>query len=168
MHNFWQKAYNEFTGKAVRRLSASGEQIRTPSEKAFRSYTISTLLMLIAPAVMAFYYYRWRVLLLLVVSISIAALCDAAGAALMRRKPGMDPLYAALTGAMIALLLPASAPLWLPAAGSAFAIVAAKLPFGSAEKTPFVPAAAGIAFLCVCWPELVFTIRRSIARCPWQ
>ena len=54
MHNFWQKAYNEFTGKAVRRLSASGEQIRTPSEKAFRSYTISTLLMLIAPAVMAF------------------------------------------------------------------------------------------------------------------
>ena len=157
MHNFWQKAYNEFTGKAVRRLSASGEQIRTPSEKAFRSYTISTLLMLIAPAVMAFYYYRWRVLLLLAVSISIAALCDAAGAALMRRKPGMDPLYAALTGAMIALLLPASAPLWLPAAGSAFAIVAAKLPFGSAEKTPFVPAAAGIAFLCVCWPELVFT-----------
>lgn len=141
----------------MRRLSASGEQIRTPSEKAFRSYTISTLLMLIAPAVMAFYYYRWRVLLLLVVSISIAALCDAAGAALMRRKPGMDPLYAALTGAMIALLLPASAPLWLPAAGSAFAIVAAKLPFGSAEKTPFVPAAAGIAFLCVCWPELVFT-----------
>ena len=119
MHNFWQKAYNEFTGKAVRRLSASGEQIRTPSEKAFRSYTISTLLMLIAPAVMAFYYYRWRVLLLLAVSISIAALCDAAGAALMRRKPGMDPLYAALTGAMIALLLPASAPLWLPAAGSA-------------------------------------------------
>ena len=64
-------------------MSASGEQIRTPSEKAFRSYTISTLLMLIAPAVMAFYYYRWRVLLLLVVSISIAALCDAAGAALM-------------------------------------------------------------------------------------
>lgn len=138
-------------------MSASGEQIRTPSEKAFRSYTISTLLMLIAPAVMAFYYYRWRAACLLAVSILTAALLDAVGTALMRRKPGMDTLYAALTGAMIALLLPASAPLWLPAAGSAFAIVAAKLPFGSAEKTPFVPAAAGIAFLCVCWPELVFT-----------
>lgn len=138
-------------------MSASGEQIRTPSEKAFRSYTISTLLMLIAPAVMAFYYYRWRAVGLLAVSILTAALLDAAGTALMRRKPGMDTLYAALTGAMIALLLPASAPLWLPAAGSAFAILAAKLPFGSAEKTPFVPAAAGIAFLCVCWPELVFT-----------
>lgn len=111
--------------------------------------------MLIAPAVMAFYYYRWRVLLLLVVSISIAALCDAAGAALMRRKPGMDPLYAALTGAMIALLLPASAPLWLPAAGSAFAIVAAKLPLGAQKRrrlspprlvSPFVRLLAGARF----------------------
>ncbi len=131
--------------------------MRTPSEQAFRSYTVSTLLMLIAPAVMAFYYYRWRAVGLLAVSILTAVLCDALGTALMRRKPGIDTLYAALTGAMIALLLPASAPLWLPAAGSAFAIVAAKLPFGSAQKTPFVPAAAGIAFLCVCWPKLVFT-----------
>lgn len=138
-------------------MSALAEQIRTPSEKEFRSYIVSLLLMLIAPAVMAFYYYRWRALVLLAVSILTAALCDAFGTALMRRKPGIDTVYAALTGAMIALLLPASAPLWLPVAGSAFAIVAAKLPFGSAQKTPFIPAAAGIAFLCVCWPELVFT-----------
>lgn len=138
-------------------MSASAEQIRTPSEKEFRSYIVSTLLMLIAPAVMAFYYYRWRAAGLMAVSILTAVLCDALGAAMMRRKPGIDAVYAALTGAMIALLLPASAPLWLPAAGSAFAIVAAKLPFGSAQKTPFVPAAAGIAFLCVCWPELVFS-----------
>lgn len=138
-------------------MSASAEQIRTPSEKEFRSYIVSTLLMLIAPAVMALYYYRWRAASLLAVSILTAVLCDALGAAMMRRKPGIDAVYAALTGAMIALLLPASAPLWLPAAGSAFALVAAKLPFGSAQKTPFVPAAAGIAFLCVCWPELVFT-----------
>lgn len=144
-------------GKAVRRLTASSEGLRTPSEKEFRSYTVSTLLMLIAPAVMAFYYYRWRALSLLAVSVLTAVLCDALGTAMMRRKPGIDTVYAALTGAMIALLLPASAPYWLPAAGSAFAIVAAKLPFGSAQKTPFVPAAAGIAFLCVCWPELVFT-----------
>ncbi len=143
--------------KAVRRLTASSEGLRTPAEKEFRSYTVSTLLMLIAPAVMAFYYYRWRALGLLAVSILTAVLCDALGTALMRRRPGIDTVYAALTGAMIALLLPASAPYWLPAAGSAFAIVAAKLPFGSAQKTPFVPAAAGIAFLCVCWPELVFT-----------
>lgn len=138
-------------------MSASAEQIRTPSEKEFRSYIVSTLLMLLAPAVMAFYYYRWRALALLAVSMLTAVLCDALGTAMMRRRPGIDTVYAALTGAMIALLLPASAPLWLPVAGSAFAIIAAKLPFGSAQKTPFIPAAAGVAFLCVCWPELVFT-----------
>ena len=64
--------------------------MRTPSEQAFRSYTVSTLLMLIAPAVMAFYYYRWRAIGLLAVSILTAVLCDALGTALMRRKPGMD------------------------------------------------------------------------------
>ena len=39
----------------------------------------------------------------------------------------------------------------------AFAIVAAKLTLWERRKDAVCPAAAGIAFLCVCWPELVFT-----------
>ncbi len=56
-----------------------------------------------------------------------------------------------------ALLMPLNAPLWLPCAAGAFAVLIAKAPFGSFGRTPFNPAAAGVAFASLCWPELVFT-----------
>lgn len=66
-----------------------------------------------------------------------------------------DPSFV-ITGLVIALLMPLNAPLWLPCAAGAFAILVAKAPFGSFGRNPFNPAAAGTAFAVLCWPNLMF------------
>lgn len=117
------------------------------------------LIMLTAPAFMACYFYGLTALLLLAVSILTAVLCEAAGGFIMRRKKSeIADLNSIYTGAVIAFMLPASIKsLPLVVVGSAFAVIAAKLPFGGTKGAPFIPAAAGFAFLCVCWPADVFS-----------
>ena len=87
-----------------------------------------------------------------------AVVCEAAGGLIKKTgKPSLADLNAVFTGAVIAMMLPANAPATLAAAGGAFAVAVAKLPFGSTRNSPFIPAAAGFAFLCVCWPQAVFS-----------
>jgi len=138
-------------------LPKSKKEIAADRDKQNQRFYGGMLIMLAAPAVMACYFYGLRALLLLAVSILTAVLCEALGGLMMRRKKNsLYDLNAVFTGAVIALMLPASAPVFLAVIGSAFAIIVAKLPFGGTRGAPFVPAAAGFAFLCVCWPGEVF------------
>ena len=133
------------------------KEIEAETEKQSQRFNGGMLIMLIAPAFMACYYYGLRALMLLVVSILAAVLCEGLGGMVMRRKKTtLYDLNAVFTGAVIALMLPASAPFYLAVFGSAFAVIVAKIPFGGTKNAPFVPAAAGFAFLCVCWPSEVF------------
>ncbi|MEG2016004.1 MAG: RnfABCDGE type electron transport complex subunit D [Oscillospiraceae bacterium] len=126
--------------------------------KQVRSYMIDMLIMIAACAIMAIYQYGFRALMMVIVSILTAVLCEASVDLVRKRKPQrLGDLSAVFTGAAIALMLPASAPMWLAPVGSAFAIFVAKLPFGNAKTTLFVPAAAGFAFLSLSYRDLVFT-----------
>jgi len=127
------------------------------SGKKKDTFIIDALAMLAAMAVLAWYYYGERALRLILFSALTALLMDWFGNSLLNNKQAADPLYALFTGAAIALLLPASSPYWLPVIGSSFAIIAAKLPFGGKDNLPFVPIAAGIAFLCISFPQMVFS-----------
>ena len=90
-------------------------------------------------------------------SVVTAVICEDIGCRIMKRTDKKAcKLYAAVTGLAIALMLPASAPAYIAAVASLFAVVAVLIPFGSARKVPFVPAAAGICFVTVCFPEAVF------------
>ena len=60
------------------------------------------------------------------------------------------------TGVLLALMMPASVPLWMPVAGSAFAVLTIKIPFGGAYRAPFSCAAAAFSFLSICRPDAVF------------
>lgn len=59
-------------------------------------------------------------------------------------------------GLSVALMLPATAPWWVFVFTSAFAVLVCVLPFGSPEKSPFVPASVAICFAILCWKEEVF------------
>lgn len=130
--------------------------MKNPVKKT-RLFWLDVLAMLALPCVSAWYYYGTQALKLLAASALSAVVCELFGCILLRRPLSVGDLSAAATGLMIALMLPASAPVWLPVCGSAFAILAAKLPFGRVERLPFSPAAAGMAFLTVCFPKLVFS-----------
>lgn len=124
--------------------------------KKTRAFRLDILAMLALPCASAWYFYGTRALALVAVSALTAAVCELLGRKLMRSQATVGDFSAVATGVMIALVLPANAPLWLPAVGSSFAVLAAKLPFGNVERLPFSPAAAGVAFLTICFPDLFF------------
>ena len=64
---------------------------------------------------------------------------------------------AVLTGLLLAYNVPPGVPLWLPVAGSFFAIAIGKQVFGGLGHNIFNPALAGRAFLMVSWPVYMTT-----------
>jgi electron transport complex protein RnfD len=67
-----------------------------------------------------------------------------------------------LTGLLVAYNIPPQSPLWLPAAGSFFAIAIAKQAFGGLGHNIFNPALAGRAFLMVSWPSHMTTWQKPV------
>jgi Na+-translocating ferredoxin:NAD+ oxidoreductase RnfD subunit len=89
----------------------------------------------------------------------LAAIVSEALCCLARRKPLRTLLdgSAAVTGAIIGLVMSPMVAYWVPMVGSAFAILVAKAPFGGYGRNVFNPAAAGIAILSYCTPTRMFT-----------
>ena len=69
-----------------------------------------------------------------------------------RRHATLHDLSAAVTGLLLAMSLPASAPYWLAAAGSLFAVVCVKGICGGLGQNCFNPALAARALLMLLWP----------------
>ena len=114
------------------------------------------LLMLLPLAVMSVYYYGISALFHILACMLAGMLCEAVGARLMRCPRDISDCSALFIGAATALMLPADIPYYVPLCGTAFAIAVVKLPLGGTYSVPFVPAAAGFAFMTLCWPDLVF------------
>ena len=85
------------------------------------------LILMVVPAVMAWYYYGGRAVRLMVLSVLTAVLCEAAGSFIFKAQASVSDLSAVATGLMTALCMPASAPYYLPCIASAFAVIVAKL-----------------------------------------
>lgn len=126
------------------------------SKKDIRSFQLDMLAILVLPCVSAWYFYGSRAVALIFMSVLSAVICEAVGRKALKQSSTIGDLSAVVTGIIIALMLPANAPLWMPVLGSSFAVVAAKLPFGRTDTLVFSPAAAGISFLTICFPNLIF------------
>lgn len=74
---------------------------------------------------------------------------------LLRKKQTIGDLSAVVTGLLLALNLPVSAPLWMGAMGSVFAILVVKLLFGGLGQNFMNPALAGRCFLLISFPALM-------------
>lgn len=98
-----------------------------------------------------------RPLVMAAASVLTGLLCQLLFELLQGRVPSVGELSFAVTGLVTAMLVPVNAPVWLPCAACAFGILAVKMPFGGFGRSPFNPAAAGIAFAAVCWPKLMFS-----------
>ncbi|MDR0584582.1 MAG: RnfABCDGE type electron transport complex subunit D, partial [Treponema sp.] len=66
-------------------------------------------------------------------------------------------LSAAVTGLLLALVIPPSTPLWITALGSVFAVIVAKEFFGGLGSNVFNPALIGRAFLLMTFPAALTT-----------
>lgn len=103
----------------------------------------------------ATHLFGLRVLFVTLVSVAAAVGCEALMQRMLGRKITVTDGSAILTGLLLAFNLPPGVPWWLPAAGSAFAIIFAKQLFGGLGYNFINPALAGRAFLMASWPSLM-------------
>lgn len=89
-------------------------------------------------------------------TVAVCVLCEIVFSLIARTPIGVNDLSCVVTGLVITLLMPVNVPQWLPMLAAGFAILAAKAPFGGTGRAPFNPAAAGIAFVTVCFPGQCF------------
>lgn len=103
----------------------------------------------------ALFVYGLRALIMALSGIAGAVAVETVWQYIRCKEPSLDDFSAVYTGLMCALLLPASAPLWLPFIAAVFAIGAVKLPFGGLGRSPFSPEAGGYCFAAMIGARLV-------------
>jgi electron transport complex protein RnfD len=91
-------------------------------------------------------------LLTVLVSVTAAVLGETLFRLVTRRDPRFRDLSAAVTGLLLALILPPSTPLWMTALGAVFAVVVTKEFFGGLGANVFNPALTGRAFMLMSFP----------------
>lgn len=125
--------------------------------KASKSQNIDLLITLFALLAMSIYLYGLRVLFMTAFTVLLAVLFEYVCMRLLGKKKGerlsLDPV---LTGVIFTMCLSAATPYWVAVYGMLFAIVVAKLPFGGSGKNIFNPAAAGLAFVAISFPDQLF------------
>ena len=98
------------------------------------------------------YRFGARVLLVAAVSIAAAVAAEWLYSVVRRSRNTVVDCSAVVTGLLLAMTLPPSVPLWMPAAGAAFGILFIKALFGGLGQNVFNPALAGRAFLMLIHP----------------
>ncbi len=127
------------------------------TEARSRSMLNDVLLAALVLCVFSVVNYGFRPAILLVLTV-LSAIFTECICLLFQRKSTKAALdgSAAVTGAIVALVMPPSVSYWVPMLGACFAILVAKAPFGGYGRNVFNPAAAGIAVLSYCFPKRVF------------
>ena len=93
------------------------------------------------------YNFGMRALLLVCISVATCVATEAIYETLMHKKMTINDFSAVVTGLLLALNLPASAPWWIPIIGGVFAILIVKQLFGGLGQNIMNPALAGRCFL---------------------
>ncbi len=114
-------------------------------------------LALIPAGIAGIFIFGIHSLYVIMASVLSAIVTEWAILAFRKKDATISDGSAILTGLLLAYNLPPGAPLWLPAAGSFFAIAIGKQVFGGLGHNIFNPALAGRAFLMVSWPVYMTT-----------
>lgn len=107
---------------------------------------------LLFPCGAAAYYFGLSALILIIFCAVIAMLSEAALQWLTKKPITAMDGSAAVTGILLAMVIPSTLPLWMAAIGVIFSIIIVKGLFGGLGFNIFNPALAGRAFLLASWP----------------
>lgn len=93
------------------------------------------------------YNFGWRALLLICISVATCVATEVIYETLMHKKLTIGDFSAVVTGLLLALNLPSTAPWWIPVIGGVFAILVVKQLFGGLGQNIMNPALAARCFL---------------------
>ena len=130
-------------------------QVRTNQDTA---WIMRRVIYALLPAlVWSVVQFGWNSLLLVCTSVAAAVFFEWGYRKLLKKSISIDDYSAALTGLLIGLSMPATAPWWVPVIGNLFAIVVVKLLYGGLGKNFLTPALAGHAFLLASYALIMGT-----------
>jgi len=134
-------------------LLGSSPHIATP----IRTRTImAQVLFALAPtAIFGVVMYGVHALLMIVVCVAAAIAGEYLFRYILKRENRITDLSAAVSGLLLALVLPPTVPLWMAALGAVFTTVVAKEFFGGIGANVFNPALTGRAFLLLSFPAAI-------------
>jgi len=126
---------------------------------------LDVIIGLLPAVVVAVIQFGWYPLVVIASSIVSCVFFEWLYRKLMKKDCTIGDLSAVVTGLLLALTLPPSAPWWLPVIGAAFAIVVVKQLYGGIGKNFLNPALAGRAFLLASYALLmgIWNVPRSLA-----
>ena len=120
-------------------------QVRTNMDT--RRIMLNVMLALLPSLLAATYEFGFKPVLMVIVSMCSAVFYEWAYRRLLKKSSTIFDFSACLTGMLVAITLPTSAPWWLPLIGNFFAIVIVKQLYGGLGKNFVNPALASRAFL---------------------
>lgn len=129
-----------------------------------RTLTGDVLIVLMALYFMAAYYYGMRAITLGLFAAGVALVCDLLCKLLLRQHFTLRENSSLITALILPMLLPASIPYSILAATVIFSLVVIKYPFGGVGNNLFNPAAGGMAFAAICFPQQVFSYSTPLER----
>ncbi len=127
------------------------------SKESIQSIMRDVIIALVPATAMGIYYFGLRALILIVAAIVSAVFFEWLYEKITKKPVTISDLSAVVTGLLLAMNLPAAAPIWVPIVGSAFAIIFAKQLFGGLGQNFINPALAGRAFLLASYPTEMTT-----------
>ena len=127
------------------------------SKESIQSIMRDVIIALVPATAAGIYYFGLRALILIVAAIISAVFFEWLYEKITKKPVTINDLSAVVTGPLLAMNLPASAPVWVAIVGSAFAIIFAKQLFGGLGQNFINPALAGRAFLLASYPTEMTT-----------
>ena len=132
-----------------------------------RKIMLDVIIALAPSMLVAVYFFGLSAIQLLLVSVLVCVGLEyLIQKYMLRRQPTVSDLSAVVTGVLLALNLPPSAPWWVAVIGGVVAIGITKMTFGGLGHNIFNPALVGRVFLLVSFPVIMtdWTVPESIFR----
>lgn len=127
---------------------------RNPSEHKTKYH--NAVITLLALLIMPVYLYGLHVITLLITGVVTGLVVDFICIKLIGRGHYQRFDYSSVVTALVTvMLMPATTPAWVVSVSVTIGLVVAKYPFGGTGHNIFNPAAVGVAFCALCWPEHV-------------
>lgn len=127
------------------------------SKESIQSIMRDVIIALVPATAAGIYYFGMNALILVIAAIVSAVAFEAICQKVMKKPVTVSDLSAVVTGLLLAMNLPAAAPVWVAIVGSAFAIIFGKQLFGGLGQNFINPALAGRAFLLASYPTEMTT-----------
>lgn len=136
------------------------------SEQSTRRIMTDVLIALFPCLISGITVFGLRALMVTLVSVLSCTLSEFLWNKINKKDNSLSDLSACVTGMILALILPVSVPLWIPAAGGFFAIIICKQLFGGLGQNFVNPALAARAFLLASWPVATTVFVKPFTKLP--